>query len=127
MRCISRILHIRLGEEPMDAWLSWWGCLLGGIFVSSGAIAACWQHAESRFEFVLGAAAGVVAGLLLILLGALARQVHVVVLEGKAGWNSRRWELFSHGVGLVLLALGGWVLAGDWKGTMGAVTLALLV
>src|SRR4051794_6322898 len=111
MNAISRILHVRLGEQPLDAWLSQWGCTFGGIALSGFAIATLRTHAASRLEFVLGAAAAAVAGLLLLLLGALARQVHLAVWAGRAPWRSRRAEFLSHAAGLATLGFGGRAVA----------------
>lgn len=127
MNAIFRILRFRLGSEPMDAWLSRWGCALGGITLSGMAASALWQHAESRLEFLLGVVAAVVSCLLLFLLGALARQVHLNVEEGKAVWRSRQGELLSHGAGLVILGFSGWALVSASLGIAGMVTGALLI
>src|SRR5690348_8059686 len=127
MNGIARTLRYRLGREPLDAWLSLWGCVLGGVGVSGFAVAALWKHAASRVEFLLGAMAALGACLLLVRLGALARRVHLAVWAGRAPWRLRHRELAAHAVGLVLVGLGGWALAGAAPGVAGAVTGAVLV
>lgn len=118
MNTITRIVHLKLAREPMDAWLSRWGCNLGGLTLCALTLTALRHSAVSRIEFLRGAVAALVACLLLILLGSLARQVHLAARDGRASWRSRRGELFSHGIGLVVLALGGWAFAGASPGTV---------
>jgi hypothetical protein len=124
---VARILQFRLGSEPLDAWLSRWGCTLGGLGLCGLAVVALRQHATSASEFLLGTMAAGVACLTLILLGALARQVHLVLCESWASWRSRRWELLAHGVGLVVLGLGAWALASVSVGIAGTVSGGLLI
>ena len=95
MNGISRLLHARIGSEPIDAWLSQWGCTFGALTSPLLAAAALRDH-STRQEFVLGVAAAAVAGLLLLLLGRLARQVHLAAAAGRVRWRSRRGELLSH-------------------------------
>ena len=127
MNAIARALRRHLSREPLDAWLSLWGGVLGGVGVSGTAIAALRQHAASRVEFLLGAMATLVACLLLFLLGTLARLVHLAVRDGQAPWRLRRRELAAHGAGLIVAGLGGWALADAAPDMAGAVTGALLV
>ena len=119
MNAITRILHIRLGEYSFNAWLSRWGCFLGGITLSGLAVAVLRRHATSPVELVTGSSAAVVACLLLWLLGGLARQVHLLAESGQAPWRSRRWEVVSHAVGVVVLGVGGWAVADALPGVAG--------
>src|SRR5207247_2466315 len=84
-------------------------------------------HAANPVDLFLGTGAAFVAGLLLVLLGVLSRQVHRAVSDGKAPWRSRRWELISHAVGLGVVGVGGWGLASAAPPMAGTVTGALLV
>jgi hypothetical protein len=127
MNAISRALHVRLGDEPVDAWLSRWGCMFGALALPGLALVALGTQAASRQEFVLGAFAACVAGLLLFLLGGLARQVHLAAKAGRAPWRARRGELLSHAAGLATVAFGGWAVVSTSPGMVGAVTGSLLV
>jgi hypothetical protein len=124
---ISRTLRVRLGEQPPDAWLSQWGCTFGGLALTGLASSTLWTHAASRLELILGVAAAVLVAMLFILLGALARQVHLAVWAGRAPWRSRRAELLSHAVGLGILGFGGWAVSSASPGLASAVTGGLLV
>ena len=68
MNALARALRVHLNSEPLDAWLSRWGCALGGLGIPALA-AALRRHAASRAEFLLGAMAAAVACALLVLLG----------------------------------------------------------
>jgi hypothetical protein len=107
MNALTRKVCVRQGNEPLDASLSWWGCSVGGLGICAGAILALQHYAVTRLEFFLGVMASLVLCLLLVLLGALARQVHLAVWQGKAPWRLRRGELLAHGVGLAVLGIGG--------------------
>lgn len=124
---IYRTLRVRLSEEPVDAWLSRWSCTFGSLALQGLALAALRTHAASRQEFVLGAAAAGVAGLLLFLLGSLARQVHLAATAGRAPWRARRRELLSHAAGLAILGFGGWAVVSISPSVATAVTGSLLV
>jgi hypothetical protein len=124
---IGRTLRLRLGNEQMDSWLSLWGCVVGAVMVSAVAVALVSKHAANRLDLFLGTGAALVAGLLLVLLGVLSRQVHRSVSEGKAPWRVRRWELVGHAVGSGVIGLGGWELSASLPGMAGAVTGALLM
>lgn len=127
LKARSHVLQIRLGREQMDAWLSQWGCTLGGIGLCGIAIVTIRQHATGPIEFFIGAAAAVVTCLILFLLGALSRQVHLAVGECRAPWRARRWELLAHGIGLALLGLGGRMLVNAMQDLEGALTGGLLL
>src|SRR6266404_1528889 len=90
-------LRLRVGPDPLDAWLSRWGCNLGGLGLSALALLALRHYAASQLEFLLGALTSVMTCLLLFLLGALSRKVHLAVWEGKAPWRARGGELLAHG------------------------------
>jgi hypothetical protein len=120
---IARMLRFRFGGEPIDAQLSLWGCVLGGVGVSGFAIATL----ASRVEFLLGAMAALVACALLFLLGVLARRVHLAVRDGEAPWRSRRLELLAHGAGVAVAGLGGWALVDAVPVEAEAVTGAMLI
>jgi hypothetical protein len=124
---VDRVLGARLSDEPMDAWLSRWGCTLGSLALPGFALAALGTHPASRQEFVLGATAAGVVGLLLFLLGSLARHVHLAAAAGRAPWRARRGELFSHAVGLATAGFGGWAVITAAPGAAGAVIGGLLV
>ena len=120
-------VRLRIGAAGIDAWLSFWGCIVGAATVPSFAMATIWQHAATRSEFFIGTSAALAAGLLLLLLAILARQVHIAVREGRAPWRSRRWELFSHAIGLVVVGALGWVLMDIAPAITALVTGALLI
>jgi len=124
---IGRTLRLRLGKDQMDAWLSLWGCVVGAVAVSCIAVALVSKHAANRLDLFLGTAAALVAGLLLVLLGVLSRQVHRTVSEGGAPWRVRRRELLGHAIGLGVIGLGGRELATSSPGMTGAVTGSLLI
>ena len=127
MSTLTRTLRFRLGDEPLEAWLSWWGCSVGGLGICALAILALRHYATTQFEFLLGVMASLVSWLLLLLLGALARRVHLAVWQGKAAWRSRRGELLAHGVGLAVLGIGGWASMDTSPGIAGALTAGQLV
>jgi len=127
MSTFIRALRFRLGEEPLDASLSWWGCSVGGLSICALAILGIRRYATTQWEFLLGVMASLVACLLLVLLGALASQVHLAVWQGKVPWRSRRGELLAHGVGLAVLGIGGWATMDASPGMAGALTAGQLV
>lgn len=110
MSALVRRFRSRLASEQIDGWLSFWGCVVGAAMVSCIAVALVSRHAAHPIDLFLGISAAFVAGLLLVLLGALARQVHRTASDGNAPWRSRRWELVSHalGLGVVGAAAGAW-------------------
>jgi len=118
---------LRLGQDPPDAWLSFWGCITGAVAVPGFAVVAVRQHATSGYELFLGVSAAVVAGVLLVLLGALGRQVHLAAAGGEAPWRSRRRELLSHVLGLAVLVFSGRALLATSPGVVGMVTGGLLI
>lgn len=126
MNTITRTLRLRVGEGSIDAWLSRWGCSLGGFTLAALAVAAVRRHAATGVELVAGTVAAAVACLLLLLLGGLARRVHLATEGGRAPWRARRWELASHAAGLAVLGAGGFVLATALPGPAGAVTGGML-
>jgi len=127
MRTVTRALRFRLCDEPFDASLSWWGCGVGGLGNCGLAILALRHNTTNQVEFLPGVLASLVACLLLFLLGALARQVHLAVWQGKAPWRSRSGELLAHGVGLAVLGIGGWASLEASPGVAGALTAGQLV
>jgi hypothetical protein len=127
MSTLTRTLRFRLSDEPLDASLSWWGCSVGGLGICALAILGLRRYATTQLEFLLGVMASLVACLLLLLLGALARQIHLAVWQGKAPWRSRRGELVAHGVGLAVLGIGGWASMDTSPGMAGALTAGQLV
>lgn len=127
MNAVYRLLRARLSDEPVDAWLSRWGCAFGGLALPGLALAVLRTHTASRQEFVLGAAAAGVAGLLLFLLGGLARQVHLAARAGRAPWRVRRGELLSHAAGLATVGLGGWAVVSASPGVAATVIGMLLI
>src|SRR5205809_842035 len=103
---ITRLLRSRVGNDSIDAWLSRWGCHAGGLAVGGLSVAILWQHAANPTEFVTGALAASVACLCLLLLGGLARRVHLAAEQGQTTWRNRRWELLSHAVGVGIVVVG---------------------
>ena len=84
LNTLIRTLHYRLGDEPLNASFSWWGCVVGGLGNCGLAILALRHNTTNQVEFLPGVLASLVACLLLFLLGALARQVHLAAWQGKA-------------------------------------------
>src|SRR5437773_8848736 len=74
-----RTLPLRPDRDPLDASLSRWGCILGGLGLCILALLTLRQSAASKLEFLFGATLSVVDCLLLFLLGALGRRVHLAV------------------------------------------------
>ena len=124
---VVRALRIPLSSGPPEAWISLWGCLLGGLGASGFAIGALRQYAASRTELLLGVMATFVTCALLFLLGALSHLVHLAVEDGRATWRFRRYELAAHGVGLVMVVLGGRALADASPSVAGMVTGVVLI
>lgn len=118
---------VPVGKDPPDAWMSFYGCITGAVAVPGFAGVAVRQHATSGYDLFLGVSAAVVSGVLLVLLGALGRQVHLAAVGGEAPWRSRRWELLSHVLGLAVLVFSGWALLATSPGVVGMVTGGLLV
>lgn len=91
-------------RQPVDAWLTWWGCSLGGLGICGFAMIALQRYAASQLEFLLGATFCVLDGWLLLRLGALGREVHLTVRRGKAPWRAAencslmRWDSPSWGL-----------------------------
>jgi transglutaminase-like putative cysteine protease len=127
MNAIYRTLHVRLGNEPVDAWLSRWGCAFGALALPGSALAVLATQAASELEFALGAAAAALASLLLFLLGNLARHVHLATTAGRAPWRARRGELLSHAAGVAIVALAGQAVFSTPQGTSTAVVGSLFV
>src|SRR5690348_1708271 len=94
-------------REPFDASLSLWGCILGGLSLCGYSMLALLEYEANEVEAFVGVTLCVLDFFLLCLLGLLARQVHLAAWNGKAIWRSRRLELLSHAVGLVVLVFGG--------------------
>jgi hypothetical protein len=117
---------ISLNRQAFDAWLSLWGCRLGGVCLSSLAILSFQHYAASKFELLQGVTISVADCCLLFLLGGLARQVHLAVWRGKAPWHLRRRELLAHGLGLAVLAIGVWKLTSSAFGIVGTLTTGLM-
>src|SRR3954470_16037504 len=97
MSALRRLLHDPFCVEPIDSWLSRWGCAFGAVTLPALAVIILREYASTPFEFLVGIGAALVAALLLILLGVLSAQVHLAVRDGKAPWRSRVMELASHG------------------------------
>ena len=127
MPTLSRLLRQRLSSEPIDAWLSRWGCAFGGLGTSGLAVVLFWRNAENTLELLFGSIVALVACVLLGLLGGLARKVHLAVWEGKLTWHLRRWELVSHGIGLGVLGIGAWTLMIVPLGIVDLVTAAMML
>ncbi len=127
MSAVSRLLRVRLTDGSPDAWLSFWGCSIGAAAIACFSVSALWQYATTRAEFVIGTLAAGVASLHLVLLGVLARRVHVTVEQGRVSWRERRRELLSHGIGTAAVGFGGWALVDASPGVAGWVTGSLLL
>ena len=54
MNAFTRLLGNSLGAEPIDAWLSRWGCSLGAVVLPGLAVAVLREYASTPFEFLLG-------------------------------------------------------------------------
>ena len=119
--------HAPLLGEPFEASLSLWGCVLGGLALCGFSILALRRCVANELEALVGITLAVLDLFLLCLLGVLARQVHLAVWNGKAIWRSRRLELVSHAVGLVVLVFGGWRLEIASVGLVDVLTGALLI
>jgi len=127
LNTLIRTLHYRLGDEPLNASFSWWGCVVGGLGNCGLVILALRHHATNQVEFILGVTASLVTCLLLFLLGALAKRVHLAAWQGRAPWRARKGELLAHGVGLAVLSIGGWTSMEALPGMARALTAGQLV
>ena len=121
-----RWFPLRLDGEPLDAFLSFWGCVLGGLGLSGLAAVTVWQTASSEAEILMGVTGSMLDCLLLFLLGIVSRQVHLAGWKGKAPWRARRQELLAHAVGIAVLAIGGWTVTNIPADEADALTTGLL-
>jgi len=124
---IRRTLARQLADEPMDSWLSCWGCAFGGVAVTAYGLAALWRNASNQSEFSLGALVVLATGSVLLLLGVTARRVHLAVSAGRTTWRMRVPELVSHVVGLGVVSLCGCGLLEDSPGQVGMLTCAVAI
>lgn len=101
-----RVLSFSLNEGPMDAWLSKWGSMAGGLMLVALTVAVLPSQAANRAELCLGIAMAWVACLNLFLFGVLSRRVHLAWHRGAVPWRIRIGEFLSIGAALGIVAAG---------------------
>jgi len=99
-----------LSVEPMDAWLTKWGSIAGGILLVALTVAVLPSQTSSRAEIVLGIGVAVVACANLFLFGILSRQVHLAWHRGAVPWRVRSGEFIGLAVGLAIMGTGVWCI-----------------
>lgn len=108
LRTVSRLTP---HEEPMDAWLSKWGSVAGGLLVVALTVAVLPAQAANRAELWLGIGMASVACSNLFLFGVLSRRVHLAWHRGAVPWRVRRGEFLGTGAALGLVGAGTWRIA----------------
>ena len=110
MKALRRVSRVAIGDEPMDAWLSKWGSLSGGLILAGLAVAALPSQAANPAELLLGLGAAAVACSNLALFGVLSRRVHLAWHRGAAPWRSRAGEFLGLGAGSGVAVVGVWLV-----------------
>ena len=100
MKTLTKLCRLPLHSEPMDAWLSKWGSISGGVLILVLSTAALRGRTSDRAELLLGIGMATVACSILCLFGVLARRVHLAWHRGAAPWRARVGELASLGIGV---------------------------
>lgn len=119
MASFGNIIRQRLHEEPIDAWLSKWGGVIGGFLIIVLSAATFLSHARSWIEFLLGIGLASIGCSSLVLFGVLARRVHLAWHRGVASWRLRLGEFLGLGAGVATIGGGLWFLTSlqlDLKG-----------
>lgn len=106
MNVRDRLVHLPLHPEPIDAWLSKWGSMAGGLLIVALTPAGLRSQGVGAAEFALGVGLASLACLNLALFGVLARQVHLAWHRGAAPWRARVGEFVGLGIGLGIIAAG---------------------
>jgi hypothetical protein len=101
-------LTVRRERGPVDAWLSKWGSGFAAALLLAVSVAGFSAHATTRAELLLGAAASCVACANLVLFGVLSGRVHLACHRSAVAWRIRAGELLALGVGVAVMAGGGW-------------------
>lgn len=102
MNTLQRVGRMPLHAEPMDAWLSKWGSIGGGLLLLAVSTAALRGRTADRTEFLLGIGMAAVACAVLCVFGVLARRVHLAWHRGAAPWRNRIGELAGIAIGLLV-------------------------
>ena len=105
-----------LNDEPMDAWLSKWGSIVGGLMLVALTVAVLPSQAASRAELWLGIGLASKVALSFILVAVLIfftvftgiRQVDRRLVERVITLGGDRWALVRH---VYLPSVTAWVLS----------------
>ncbi len=111
MDTLRRVPHLILHDEPMDAWLSKWGSMAGGLLFVALTLAALPSQAASRAELSVGIGAASVACSNLFLFGLLSRRVHLAWRRGAVPWRIRIGEFLGIAAALGIVGAGLWCIS----------------
>ncbi len=127
MTALQRLARLPLHGDPIDAWLSKWGSVAGGLLLLALTGVALPTLASGRAELLLGIGLAAVACSVLALFGVLSRRVHLAWHRGAAPWRARVGELAGLGVGLGVVGVGLWCLVTLHLAPAGMIVGGLLV
>lgn len=89
METARRASFFRLKDEPMDAWLTKWGSLGGGLALLALTAVVLPHGVSSQSELMLGLGLAFVACSSLLFFGVLSRRVHLAYHRGILPWRAR--------------------------------------
>jgi hypothetical protein len=110
LAALRHIADLPLNAEPIDAWLSKWGSVSGGMVLVALTVAVLPSQTSSQAEIVLGIGVAVVACANLFLFGVLSRQVHLAWHRGAVPWRGRIGEFLGLGAGIAIIGAGVWCI-----------------
>jgi hypothetical protein len=126
LAALRRVTHLSVDPEPMDAWLSKWGSIAGGLILVTLTVGVLTSHSSNRAEMLLGIGVALIACANLFLFGLLSRQVHLAWDRGVVLWRARTVELVGLGIGFGIIGAGIWCIPTLDLGPMGMLIGGLL-
>ncbi len=114
MKQLGWLARLPLPAEPMDAWLSKWGSIAGGLLVLMLTVAVLVSQVATKAQLWLGVGLALLAFLTLTWFGVLSHRVHLAWHCGLVPWRIRVGELLALGAGLGGMVAGFYGLA--WLG-----------
>jgi hypothetical protein len=123
---LRRVTHLSVNPDPIDAWLSKWGSVAGGLILVTLTIAGLTSHSSNGNEMLLGIGVALIACANLFLFGFLSRRVHLAWDQGVVLWRGRTVELGGLGIGFGIIGVGSWCIPRLDLGPMGILIGGLL-